>query len=132
VSARLGAGSRDIQCIRLKKVAIRNSDKEFLKMTLQGGVGHLRAAQAELRNSVRLSFYDLAREYQLGARCPGVRKTAWGAKEPLFDDATKRSIADRRIRTRIVHNVRLHALVSNALSPMRLHSLFHAECRLHH
>ena len=86
----------------------------------------------ELSNSVCLGFDDLTREYQLGARRASVRKTAWGAKKSMFDDATKGLIADRRVRTRIDHNVRLHALVSNAVSRMRLRSLAGVECRLRH
>jgi hypothetical protein len=49
-----------------------------------------------------LSLYKFASEYQLGARRPRVSKTAWGAKEPLFDDAPERSIANWRIRARNV------------------------------
>jgi hypothetical protein len=95
-------------------------------------IRHLRAASVELRNSARLCFYDFSREHQLGARCPGSRKTAWRTKKPLLDDATECSVANRRIRARNVRDLRRHALVSNAMGCERLHALSKVECRLRH
>jgi hypothetical protein len=56
----------------------------------------------ELRNSCGLSFYNLAREYQLGARCSGMGKSPWRAKEALFDNVAKGAIANRSVGPRIV------------------------------
>jgi len=81
-------------------------------------------AQTKLGNAGGLSFYNLAREHQLGARCSGVRKATRCAKESLFNDATKCSIANRRVRTRIVRIVLFHG--------MRLRSLADSKCRLTH
>ena len=81
-------------------------------------------AQTKLRNVGGLCFYNLTREHQLGARCSGVRKATWCAKETLFNDATKCLIADRRVRTRIVRKVLFHGI--------RLRSLANSKCRLTH
>jgi hypothetical protein len=77
---------------------------------------HLRGAgensycsrRIQLRNTGRLSRDECAGENQLCARRARIRETAPCAKESLFDDGAKDSIANRRVRSRIIRALELH------------------------